>query len=198
MTTVDLYVDPVCPFAWVATQWMREVARQRDIDLSIQLMSLAVLNQDPEDPYEELRGSDSAWRPVRVGAALSAVRSQSAYEDFFLEFGHRFHVERVRGRDRVLREALEALDAVEFYGAADDHKWDEHVRRSHNAAVGPLGEGVGTPIIRVDGAVIFGPVLQAAPPVGRALKLFDAVTSLIEEPVFCELKRAVRGAPDPH
>ncbi|SDF45907.1 hypothetical protein SAMN05216377_10518 [Pseudonocardia oroxyli] len=63
--TVEIFVDPVCPFAWIAYEWIREVERQREIEVRLRIMSLAVLN----DEVESERGRDSAWRPVRVGIA---------------------------------------------------------------------------------------------------------------------------------
>src|SRR6266498_3328554 len=42
---VDLYVDPVCPYTWVAACWLREVAQRRDLDLRYHVMSLLMLNE---------------------------------------------------------------------------------------------------------------------------------------------------------
>lgn len=192
VTSVDFFFDPVCPFAWIGSQWIREVARQRAVNLRFRLMSLAVLNEDPADPYERAKGLDSAWRPVRVGAALREARGEEILDDFLAEFGQRFHVLGVRGRDRVIRDTLDALGAPELYSAADDHMWDEAVRKSHHEALAPIGEGAGTPALHVDGAAIFGPIFSEAPRGVEALEVFDAVTRLMHNRSFFELKRAVQ------
>ena len=65
------YVDPVCPFAYLALCWLEEVAAQRTVEMEVRLMSLAVLGEaDPRRGPESARGTESAWRPVRVGVAV--------------------------------------------------------------------------------------------------------------------------------
>jgi predicted DsbA family dithiol-disulfide isomerase len=34
MTSVEMYVDPSCPWAWVTGQWLRDVAPHRDLDIT--------------------------------------------------------------------------------------------------------------------------------------------------------------------
>ena len=32
MTGVEVFVDPSCPWAWITTRWIKEVAPQRDLE----------------------------------------------------------------------------------------------------------------------------------------------------------------------
>lgn len=195
---VEIFVDPVCPFAWVTSQWLREVASHRPIELSYSTMSLAILNQDPTDPWETARGTESAWRQVRVAEAIANDRGAEARGDFLQEFGHRYHVSKERGRDEVLRASLKELDAYEFYEAADDHTFDGAVERSHQRAIDAVAaDGIGTPVTRIDDLGAFGPILTSVPRGIEALELFDAITVLLRRPAFAELKRARESDPVP-
>jgi 2-hydroxychromene-2-carboxylate isomerase len=192
--TVDFYFDPVCPFAWIGWLWMREVEHHRDVALTLKVMSLAVLNEGREGHTPESeKGLDSAWRPVRVAAALSALRGQDALRDFYTGFGTRFHNAGVRGRDRVIRETLAELNARELLAVADSTEYDDAIRASHDAGMGPVGLDVGTPTIHVDGVGFFGPVLTAVPRGQAALDLFDGAVLMARNPQFCELKRTRSG-----
>lgn len=58
-----------------------------------------------------------------------------------------------------------------------------------------MGEEAGTPVVVVDGAAFFGPVLSTVPRGEQAVRLFDAVQVLAGTGEFAELKRR-RGALD--
>jgi predicted DsbA family dithiol-disulfide isomerase len=85
---MELYVDPCCPFAWIAYQWLAEVQQHRALELGLQLMSLPMLNehQSISPGYRRLlahtwgagagsgRGRPAAWlgRPGGVRGGLGA------------------------------------------------------------------------------------------------------------------------------
>jgi len=194
-TRVDLFVDPVCPFAWIAYRWLLDVREQRDLELHVRPMSLAVLNE--EDPVDPERGLESAWRPARVGAAIIERLGEDAFTQFVTAFGTRYHVQGERGRDEVLRATLVDLGAEGLYPAADTTERDDEVRRRHREGMDPVGLDVGTPVLHVDGVAFFGPVFEAVPRGQEALDAFDGALLLARSPHFVELKRTRSGDVDP-
>jgi len=54
----------------------------------------------------------------------------------------------------------------------------------------PVGFDVGTPIVRINGQSLFGPVISPAPAGEEAGRLFDGVALVTAYPGFFELKRS--------
>lgn len=192
---VDFYFDPLCPYAWITSRWMLEVAQQRKLDLRFRLMSVAVLNERrPKQILKQrvLRIKD-AWRPVRVGAAVQVSRGDEALAHFYTAFGTRYHQKHNRDRDVVIRESLAEIGAEELVAAAASTEYDAVVRASHEAGMAPVGPGVGTPTVHVDGVAFFGPVLNAIPRGQAALDVFDGAVLLARNGNFSELKRSRSG-----
>lgn len=187
-TSCQLYVDPVCPFAWIASRWLRETASLRPVRVELRQMSLFVLNEGREidDWYRDF--NDRSWLPARVAAAVGAA---GRFEEFYEAFGRRVHLDRREDWDTVVTEVLAELDLPADLAteAPADPATEEALRRTHARLNELVGLETGTPTLVLDGVATFGPVLRAVPRGDDALALFDAMSALARVPAFTEIRR---------
>ncbi len=187
---VDFWFDPVCPYTWITSRWLREVERVRDIAMRWRVMGLAVLNEgiavDPEDP-EGLYG-EYMKAHGRVCAAVRERHGNKALGRHFDDLGQRLH-EQQDWSGMAAALAAAGLPADLASGAMTG-EYDAVVRASHQAGIALVGTDVGTPVLSVDGVgAVFGPVVSPAPRGEAAGRLWDGVVLMAGAESFCEFRR---------
>ncbi|MBB1510581.1 DsbA family protein [Tessaracoccus sp. MC1756] len=191
MTThVDFWFDPVCPWAWMTSRWMLEVEKVRDVKTTFHVMSLSVLNDGRDLPsgYQELMGK--AWVSARAALLVEQRHGSEKLLEFYTEIGTRFHLNDEERSPETVSAALAAVGAdADIVDIAQTGDIDDDLRRSHHEGMDPVGDEVGTPVLRVNGMSLFGPVISPAPKGEEAGDLFDGFVKVTAYPGFFELKR---------
>lgn len=192
---VDFWFDPVCPFAFATSRWIREVERVRDVETQWNVMSLGVLNEDKNLSPEEDEDVLARWIPARTATAVSQTAPDKVGE-FYNAIGTEIHINGHRDFEAVARRAVNEVGLDEsLVDEAKTDKYDEQMRASHNEGIGKVGQDVGTPVVAFGGTAFFGPVITRIPEGEEAGKLFDASVTLAGFPYFFELKRSRSETP---
>ena len=190
----QLWFDPVCPWAWITSRWMREVERVRPVEVEWKLMSLAYLNLTQHEgkglSEEYLQRMARAWGPVRVCAAAAAEKGAEILGPLYTALGTRFHNQARRDDPATIPEALAEVGLPEsLAGAAARDDLDAAITASHHEAFDQVGLDVGTPVIRVRGNAFFGPVMSPSPKGEAAGALWDAFVVVSGTDGVFEIKR---------
>jgi len=192
---VQFWFDPLCPWAWITSRWMLEVEKVRPVQADWRIMSLAYLNLVQHEGKglgeEYLERMSRAWGPVRVCAAAAEHSGQGILGPLYTALGTRIHVQGRREDPAVIPEALtETGLPASLASAAVSTDLDQLIKDSHNEAFDEVGLDVGTPVIRIRGKALFGPVITPAPRGEAAGELWDGLVLVSKADGFFELKRS--------
>lgn len=210
---INFYFDPVCPFAWMTSKWVRLVGAQRDYAVEWRFISLRQLNSevdyDSHFPPEYEAGHTAGLRLLRVLHRARSEHGRDVVGPLYEALGGRIfdsapteqEDDRLdpRGTASFLAPVLAEVGLPhDLVQALDDDSLDPAIRAETDEALSLTGKDVGTPIIHFEppeGVAFFGPVISRLPHEDDAVRLWDHVVGLATFPGFAELKRSLRELP---
>jgi mycothiol-dependent nitroreductase-like protein len=191
---LNFYFDPVCPFAWMTSKWVRMVAAQREYKVDWRFISLRMINADVDydshfpPGYES--GHQAGLRMLRVAARARAEHGRGCLGPLYAAMGAKVFDSAPRISDdrtdytasRAYVEPIlaEAGLPLELADALEDSAFDPEIRAETDEALALTGKDVGTPIL---------------PREDQAVGLWDNVVGLASFAGFAELKRSLRELP---
>ena len=206
---VEFFWDPVCPWAWLTSRWVAEVATIKHLTVDWRFICLRLLNshkdytKDFPDGY--IAGHGTGQKLLRVAAAVRQAEGRERMGALYTQFGGDIHVrgrrpEMIQHYDEGFPDYLRSVGLEERYvAAANDESWDVVLQEETDEALSRTGKDVGTPIVSFtrNGTTtsFFGPVISRVPRGEEALRLWDAVWEVATFPGFAELKRSTRERP---
>ena len=205
---VRFWFDPVCPFAWMTSKWVRTVQAQRDYTVEWRFISLRLLNAhidyDAHFPPEYEVGHTAGLRMLRVLAHVRDDHGPDAVARLYPALSQRIFDVEPHEYDAgdigpLVTAALTEAGLPEALTAhLDDESRDRQIQNETDEALRLTGKDVGTPILHIappEGAAFFGPVISRLPSDEEAVRLWDHVVGLATFPGFAELKRSLREKP---
>ncbi|OBK19282.1 mycothiol-dependent nitroreductase Rv2466c family protein [Mycobacterium asiaticum] len=193
-TVVDFHFDPMCPFAYQTSVWIRAVREQTGLTINWRFFSLEEINRAEGKKHPWEREWSYGWSLMRIGALLRRT-DMTLLDRWYAVIGHELHARGGKPHDpEVARRLLAEIDvdpAIVDAALADSTTHDE-VRIEHQRVVDAGGFGV--PTLFLHRQCLFGPVLVDPPTGPDALKLWNVVTGMAELPHVYELQRPKSAA----
>ena len=191
VTSVDFFYDPLCPFAFAASLWIREVARSSSFQLDFRFFSLEEVNLEAGKRHPWERDWSYGFSLMKL-AWLIKQQDPSLADRFYLEVGSAIHLhgEQIHTPEHAAHfvEAV-GLDRSLVQKSMRSKKAEEAVRADHVFLVERFG-GFGVPTLVLNDSIpVFGPVVMPAPTKNQAVELFDTVLAFASMPNLFELKR---------
>jgi len=194
-TRLDFHFDPMCPFAYATSVWLRDVRAQTGLAVDWRFFSLEEVNRAEGGKHPWERPWSYGWSLMRIGALLRR-RDPAALDAWYARAGAELHEHGGKPHDPdVARRLLDelGLGAATLDAAMADPTTHDDVRADHERVLAAGGYGVPT-LFFPDGQCLFGPVLIDPPAGERALRLWEVVTGMLEFPHLYEIQRPKSGA----
>lgn len=189
-SSVDFHFDPMCPFAFQASLWIREVREQTGLSINWRFFSLEEVNrfEGKKHPWE--RDWSFGWSQMRI-AALLRREDMGLVDAWYLRAGTEIHIKGGKPHDpEVARQLLAEIgaDPETLDRALADPTTHDEVRADHQRVIDAGGFGVPT-LFFPDQRALFGPVLVNPPRGAEAVRLWELYTGWLDFPNLYEVQR---------
>lgn len=196
---LDFWIDPACPWCWVTSRWVEDIAPHRDVQVRWRPISLKVKNDvQPDSPFYDAVVFTHGL--LRVLESVRAAEGDEPLGRLYAVYGEHIHHRQERSLSPADLLAEAGLD-TSHAAAHDDESWDAVIQASMDEGLALTGNDVGTPILgftddRGKRVGFFGPVISRRLPLDDGLRLWDGLMLTATVDGFWELKRTRTEGPD--
>jgi predicted DsbA family dithiol-disulfide isomerase len=174
--SVQFFFDPICPWAYQASKWIRDVQSQIDLDVDWRFFSLEEINREDGKKHPWERPWSFGWGQMRVGALIKRELGNGELDRWYAGIGESFfeHGSPTHTPD-AHRERIAELhfDPALVDRAIADESTTDDVKADHDHVTGAYAAfGVPT-LVFADGRAVYGPVIAPAPMGDEALRLWE-------------------------
>jgi 2-hydroxychromene-2-carboxylate isomerase len=189
--SLTFYFDPMCPYAFQTSLWIREVRCRRDLDITWRFFSLEEVNLVAGKLHPWERPWSYGFGQMRVGALIRRELGNDALDRWYAAVGNAFFYDGVKTHVRAVHEQIIAgagFDPAFVQRAVADDSTLTEVRDEHEDAVAQHGAH-GVPTLVLDqGYAVYGPVVVPAPTGDDAVALWELVRGMQRFPQLYELR----------
>jgi 2-hydroxychromene-2-carboxylate isomerase len=188
---VEFFFDPMCPYAYQTSVWIRDVRSQIGLDITWRFFSLEEVNrvEGKRHPWE--RPWSFGWGQMRVGSVIRREQGNDALDRWYAAVGSAFFNDGIKTHvPEVHAEVLQAnsFDPELVERAIADPSTIDDVRADHDFAAATYGaHGVPT-IVTASGYATYGPVVVPAPTGDDAVALWHLLRGMERFPHLYELR----------
>jgi 2-hydroxychromene-2-carboxylate isomerase len=190
---ISFYFDPMCPYAYQTSRWIRSVRGTVDVDVSWRFFSLEEVNRVDGKRHPWERPWSYGFGQMRVGALIRRELGNDALDRWYDAVGNAFFNEGVKTHVPETHGAVierAGFDAAFVERAIADESTLEEVRDEHLDSVARYGaHGVPTIVFHPTDYAVYGPVVVPAPEGEDATALWDLVVAMRRFPHLYELRR---------
>ena len=190
---LHIWIDPICPWSWLTSRWLVDVAPHRDIRIVWRPMSLLLKHRLPaESPH--FGRTSHALSLLRVLEMVRTKEGDEAAGRLYEQYGKHLHDERNSVMDPLVALTRAGLDPA-YSDASSITALDTTIRAHMAEGQALAGADASLPLLayvtKHDIRVGYsGPIVNRRLPLPDALDLWDGFLLMTGVSGFWEIRRA--------